>query len=307
MPTTGIQKMSGKELVPKEIAEIEAPHPEMTQMQARAIGKFAESSVLELTPQQQEILHQPVPVDQILTRPDGMIYLDWGWYANVLDQAFGTGHWSLTPAPWNPKLYREGNITYREYVMWVDGRFAANAIGHHEEKRQTPNFGDAAEATYANALTRCCKRLGVARDLWRKAEIEKLKKQMKSGVKAASPETIEVSNTVPKNVSPEVQKPERRRELIDGATPSTSADIGGGTAKHPPQGAEPAPPSVTSGSVPLFQFAVVEEWKQAIRSVQTLEALKVVWKNIYEHKDSVSPATFEILNDMKDARKKVLQ
>lgn len=274
MPTNGTPKMSGN-IIPVKEDDIEKyiPHPEMTQMQARAIGKFAESSVLELSERQQEILHQPVPVDQILTRPDGMIYLDWGWYANVLDQAFGTGHWSLTPAPWNPKLYREGNITYREYVMWVDGKFAANAIGHHEETRKTANFGDAAEATYANALTRCCKRLGIARDLWRKMEIIKLKKQMQSGTKPAPPETIEV-------------------------------------AKHA-TGAESVSPSLSSSippdSAPIFQFAVAEEYKEAIRNVQTLEALKVVWENIYKHRESIPPATFEILKDLKDSRKKVLQ
>ena len=168
-----------KELATINVDNLPAEKP-MAEVEARAISKFAEASMLRLSEHEKEVLSQPVSVDEILIRPDGMIYLDWGWYANVLDDAFGKGEWSLTPAPWNPKLFREGNITYREYVLWVRGQFAGNAVGHHEETRRTANFGDAAESTYANALMRCCKRLGIARDLWRKSKIEQLKKLMKN-------------------------------------------------------------------------------------------------------------------------------
>lgn len=156
---------------------------EMSQVQARTISKFAEASIIEYTDHERNILFAPIDANEIKVRPDGQVYLEWAWYAERMDAAFGQGQWSLSPAPWNPRLYRENNITYREYVLWIRGQFAANAVGHHEEQRKTTNFGDAAEATYANALVRCCKRIGMARDLWKKDKIEEFKVLLKQKAK----------------------------------------------------------------------------------------------------------------------------
>lgn len=153
---------------------------EMVQVQARTISKFAEASMIEYTDHELQILFAPIDPKDIKVRPDGQIYCEWAWYSERLDQAFGQGQWSLSPAPWNPRLCVQGNITYREYVLWIRGQFVGNAVGHHEEQRKTANFGDAAEATYANALVRCCKHLGMARDLWKKDKIEEFKRLMKT-------------------------------------------------------------------------------------------------------------------------------
>lgn len=197
--------MSDTKLVPLKDLHPEKPqeHPkptEMAQVEAAAISKFAQASQMELTEHEKEVLSRPIPVNELLLRPCRthqnaakaecpvcQLYLDWGYYANTLDDAFGKGAWCLSPAPWSPKLYREGNITYREYVLWIRGKYVGNAVGHHEEFRTTANFGDAAEATYANALTRCCKRLGIARDLWRKSKIDEFRTQIARGKSNSTP------------------------------------------------------------------------------------------------------------------------
>ena len=183
---------------------IQEPKPtEIAQVEAKTISKFAEASTIEYTDAEKDILFAPVDVKDIQIRPDGQIYAEWAFYADRLDKAFGPGQWALSPAPWSPRLYREGNITYREYVLWIRGQFAANAVGHHEEQRRTANFGDAAEATYANALTRCCKRLGLARDLWKKDKIEEFKALLKRKVLSSDHKVESAASVHSKSSKPE--------------------------------------------------------------------------------------------------------
>ncbi len=183
-----------KAIMPLSLAKPEKPQ-ELAQVEAKTISKFAEASMIEYTDAEKKILFAPVEIKDIKIRPDGQIYCEWAFYADRLDAAFGQGEWSLSPAPWQPKLFVQGNITYREYVLWIRGQFVANAVGHHEEQRRTANFGDAAEASYANALVRCCKRIGIARDLWKKDKIEEFKKLLsekgKGHGKSAPPITSE--------------------------------------------------------------------------------------------------------------------
>lgn len=275
----------------KALAVIEQHSPEMANAQARVISKFAEGSLTQFTDRELEIMRRPATVQDLQIKPckahresNGealcprcQIHEPWVHCQKRLDEAFGS-EWAITPAPWNPKFMRDGNIVYREMVLWIRGQYIESAPGSHEEFRQTGNIGDAMEACRGSALVRVCKhKFSTNLDLWDLREREKNRRALatfrKSGKPPVPPETIEV-------------------------------------AKHA-TGAESVSPSLSSSippdSAPIFQFAVAEEYKEAIRNVQTLEALKVVWENIYKHRESIPPATFEILKDLKDSRKKVLQ
>jgi hypothetical protein len=256
-----------KTIVPLNVEPPTKPEPksaEMSQVEAKSISKFAEASMIEYTEREKSILFAPIDVNDIKIRPDGQIYLEWAFYAERLDAAFGQGQWALSPAPWSPRLYREGNITYREYVLWIKGNFAANAIGHHEEQRRTANFGDAAESTYANALTRCCKRIGMARDLWKKDKIEQFKVLLKKNSR---------SNHQTPTISPE------------GATTSP-----------------PVMPTVVDSGRPHdidhFIFS-----KDQLMNAGTIEELKSVWGFAMKFRHEMTPAQFTALEVLKNERK----
>ena len=55
----------------------------------------------------------------------------------------------------------------REYALYCLGRFVAQAMGEHTfHSKSNLNYGKACESAKSNALTRCCKDLGVASELW---------------------------------------------------------------------------------------------------------------------------------------------
>lgn len=168
---------------PEKESAVVVKGQEIQAMEAKTISKFAEASTLELTEREKSILFAPIDVNDILTRPVGggklELYLEWSWYAERLDAAFGPGDWAITPASWNPRISVMGNKVVGEYILWIRGRYARRAFGVHEETRANADFGDAAEATEAEALKRCCKKLGIARDLWRKRKIEEFKVLLK--------------------------------------------------------------------------------------------------------------------------------
>lgn len=55
----------------------------------------------------------------------------------------------------------------REYLLYCQGRFVAQAMGEHTfYSRNNLQYGKACEAAKSNALMRCCKDLGIASSLW---------------------------------------------------------------------------------------------------------------------------------------------
>ena len=55
----------------------------------------------------------------------------------------------------------------REYALYCQGRFVAQAVGEHTfYTKSNLAYGKACESAKSNALVRCCKDLGIASELW---------------------------------------------------------------------------------------------------------------------------------------------
>ena len=116
--------------------------------------------------------------------PSCQIHEPWVHCQRRLDEAFGA-EWALTPAPWNPMPFRDGNIVYQWYVLWIRGSYVDAACGSHEEFRKTGNIGDAMESTRGNAMVRCCKhKFSTNLDLWELRKRYEYRKAMAASLKA---------------------------------------------------------------------------------------------------------------------------
>lgn len=104
----------------------------------------------------------PIVVDDIEIKPDGIIYLPEIKYRRILNRAFGPGGWGL--APRGETIVTDKSVT-REYALVAHGRLVSVARG--EQDYFTPEgIPTAVEGCKSNAMTRCCKDLGVASELW---------------------------------------------------------------------------------------------------------------------------------------------
>ena len=114
----------------------------------------------------------PVNQDEIEIRPDGIVYLSEIRYRRILNDAFGPGGWAMMP---HSKPEINGNIMMREFGLYIDGRFAACAVGEKEYRENNPNqsYATAHESAKSNALMRCCKDLGISSELWDRQFIDK--------------------------------------------------------------------------------------------------------------------------------------
>ena len=63
--------------------------------------------------------------------------------------------------------FEGAQLITREYALYCQGRFVAQAMGEHTfYSKSNLSYGKASESAKSNALMRCCKDLGVASDLW---------------------------------------------------------------------------------------------------------------------------------------------
>jgi hypothetical protein len=116
---------------------------------------------VESSVEQRAILFAPVNPDEVLIRPDGLVYLSWTAYVKRLRDAFGT-QWSLMPRG-NPAV-RDGMIM-AAYYLCIQGKVAGYAVGEAQQQGQM-TYGDVLESAKSNALTRLCKGMGISLELW---------------------------------------------------------------------------------------------------------------------------------------------
>ncbi|KXS17618.1 Mgm101p-domain-containing protein [Gonapodya prolifera JEL478] len=110
-----------------------------------------------------KVLLEPLnPEDVEILPSDGVPYLPEIKFRRVLNRAFGPGAWGLVPRGKHTLI--DKTLT-REYALFCMGRFVSQARGMMEayDKSQLPN---ATEGVKSNALTRCCKDLGIGSELW---------------------------------------------------------------------------------------------------------------------------------------------
>lgn len=134
---------------------------------------FSGAGEKAVSAKQEKVLTAAVDPKDVRILPDtGSLYLPWSWFAARLTKAFGPMGWSLTPVtdrennPIPPTA--KDNVMYREFILTADGRFVGSAVGecgyNPNNKRMT--YGDAVEGAKSNALSRCCKALGIAPEIY---------------------------------------------------------------------------------------------------------------------------------------------
>lgn len=137
------------------------------QVQAGEIG------VVELTDEQKQILFSDFSDDDVLIRPDGLVYLSWTWYAERLSRAFGLS-WQLIPEG-EPKImqHRGNPLLIWGFRLFIHGRYMGMAYGEHIEQRSnTMSYGDMCESAKSNALMRLCKGIGMSLKLWQREYVD---------------------------------------------------------------------------------------------------------------------------------------
>jgi hypothetical protein len=107
--------------------------------------------------------------------PTGEVYVSQVHVRRKLNEVFRPGGWALVPrGPYT----REGDTVCREYALvGPGGVFLAEAIGEadYQPNNDRMSYASACEAAKSNALTRCCKDLGIASECWDRRFCEKWK------------------------------------------------------------------------------------------------------------------------------------
>jgi len=120
-----------------------------------------------------DTLLQPIALDDIEVKPDGVLYLPEIKYRRILNKAFGPGGWGL--APRGETIVTPKSVT-REYALVAHGRLVSVARGE-QDYFSPEGIPTATEGCKSNALMRCCKDLGVASELWDPRYIRKFMTQ----------------------------------------------------------------------------------------------------------------------------------
>lgn len=134
--------------------------PTITQVQD--MDQFKGVGSAPFTPDQVKALTEPVDVNDIEIKPDGIIYYPEIKYRRILNKAFQPGGWGMIP---------RGGFTFTkqtlscEFALIVNSRFVSCARGE-QEVFDLKKLVTSMEGVKSNALMRCCKDLGIASELW---------------------------------------------------------------------------------------------------------------------------------------------
>ncbi|HET7037181.1 MAG TPA: hypothetical protein VFI42_15960 [Thermomicrobiaceae bacterium] len=113
-------------------------------------------------PDAAKILGEAVKPEEVETKPNGIVYLPGVWYRRQLTRAFGAGAWALLP---RGPARTMGEIVVYHGALYILGRFVSEAFGECET-RFGMSYASSLEGARTDALTRCCKDLGMATELW---------------------------------------------------------------------------------------------------------------------------------------------
>lgn len=149
---------AGVEAARAQVAQQPAPAPQYaTGFEGAAMSPFPAEAVA--------VLGAPVAEDEVELRDDGIVFMPGVWYRRQLSRAFGPGAWALLPR--GPSR-RDGEIVMYHGGLYILGRFVSEAMGECEA-RWGMSYASALEGARTDCLSRCCKDLGMAAELWDKA------------------------------------------------------------------------------------------------------------------------------------------
>lgn len=126
---------------------------------------YVGASLLKLSETEAASLAAILPDEDHDILPTGEVYVTQVRYRRLLNATLGPGQWALVPrGGWT----RQGTTLCREYALVVRGSFVAESVGEaeYQESNERMTWATAAESCKSNALTRCCKDLGIASECW---------------------------------------------------------------------------------------------------------------------------------------------
>jgi hypothetical protein len=137
---------------------------------------YAGIASTRVTKEQETTLLRESKIDELDILPTGEVYMSQVEYRRRLNSAFGPGGWALRPLG-KPTVM--GNTLMQEWALYAEGRFIGSAWGEHDyhKNNDRSSYATAAEALKSNALTRCCKDLGIAAECWDRRFTAKFKKE----------------------------------------------------------------------------------------------------------------------------------
>ena len=110
------------------------------------------------------VFSEPVKEDEVEIRFDGIPFLPGVWYRRQLTRAVGAGAWALAPRGPSRSM---GNAKTYHGALYILGRYVSEAVGEcecHQGSKMTE--ASAFEGAKTDCLSRCCKDLGMAAELW---------------------------------------------------------------------------------------------------------------------------------------------
>lgn len=128
---------------------------------------------VKLTAAERKMISRDVVQADVRVLPDsGLAYLPHLYYTRWLNDVFGPTGWGIVPMSAPKKVDTLIIIPHALYIRGVAVAWAYGAAEYFEKnKRQT--YDDVLESTVAYSLRRCCKRLGMALELWDKRWLSK--------------------------------------------------------------------------------------------------------------------------------------
>jgi len=127
--------------------------------------EYPGASTRRVSEEAQKILDAPIDPETICILPTGELYWPQMRVRERLNAAFGSGGWFMIPrGDWK----QDGNTFCREYALLVDGRIIAEAFGEQDYHASNARMSKATacEAVKSNAIVRCAKDLGIAKQCW---------------------------------------------------------------------------------------------------------------------------------------------
>jgi len=157
--------------VPAVVKLQEKPEPERQMVKApsgHAPGSTEGLATIKFAEKEREALTRPVdPETEAEIRPDGIVFMPAVIVRKRLDEAIGPGRWALRQER-DPFYDAETRECCYDGSLWIDGKYAARAIGGCSWRPGNTRMGksDAIEGAKSDCLKRCAKDLGIGADLW---------------------------------------------------------------------------------------------------------------------------------------------
>ena len=145
--------------IPSELAEVKV---ESTENGMPDI--YHGASMLKLSKKEIELLSAPVDEASVNIRPDGLLYLPQVFVREKLNETFGQCGWAWIHLGDKP----EGNKLGVVGALYVRSHFVAKAVGEADyyPNSSMSSWPSTWESGKSDSIVRCCKDLGIGKEMW---------------------------------------------------------------------------------------------------------------------------------------------